>query len=396
LVKTESTITFENIIKTDMNFELSEEHLMIQKAARDFAKEELLPGVIERDEHQKFPAEQMKKLGELGFLGMMVNPKYGGSGMDTISYVLAMEELSKVDASASVVISVNNSLVCWGLETFGSEEQKQKYLIPLAKGEKIGAFCLSEPEAGSDATSQRTTAIDMGDFYLLNGTKNWITNGNSASTYLVVAHTHPEKGSKGINAFIVEKGMPGFVIGAKENKMGIRGSDTHSLLFQDVKIPKANRIGEDGFGFKFAMKTLSGGRIGIAAQALGIASGAYELALQYSKERKAFGKEISQHQAIQFKLADMATEIEAARLLCLKAAWLKDQHLDYGQASAMAKLFASRVAMWVTTEAVQIHGGYGYVKEYHVERLMRDAKITQIYEGTTEVQKIVISRNLLM
>jgi alkylation response protein AidB-like acyl-CoA dehydrogenase len=379
-----------------MNFELSEEHLMIQKAARDFAKEELLPGVIERDEHQKFPAEQMKKLGELGFLGMMVDPKYGGSGMDTISYVLAMEELSKVDASASVVISVNNSLVCWGLETFGSEEQKQKYLIPLAKGEKIGAFCLSEPEAGSDATSQRTTAIDMGDYYLLNGTKNWITNGSSASTYLVIAHTHPEKGSKGINAFIIEKGMQGFTVGAKENKMGIRGSDTHSLLFQDVKVPKANRIGEDGFGFKFAMKTLSGGRIGIAAQALGIASGAYELALQYSKERKAFGKEISQHQAIQFKLADMATEIEAARLLCLKAAWLKDHHLDYGQASAMAKLFASRVAMWVTTEAVQIHGGYGYVKEYHVERLMRDAKITQIYEGTTEVQKIVISRNLLM
>jgi alkylation response protein AidB-like acyl-CoA dehydrogenase len=379
-----------------MNFELSEEHLMIQKAARDFAKDELLPGVIERDEHQKFPAEQMKKLGELGFLGMMVDTKYGGSGMDTISYVLAMEELSKVDASASVVVSVNNSLVCWGLETFGNEEQKQKYLIPLAKGEKIGAFCLSEPEAGSDATSQRTTAIDMGDYYLLNGTKNWITNGSSASVYLVIAHTHPEKGSKGINAFIVEKGMPGFTVGAKENKMGIRGSDTHSLLFQDVKIPKSNRIGEDGFGFKFAMKTLSGGRIGIAAQALGIASGAYELALQYSKERKAFGKEISQHQAIQFKLADMATEIEAARLLCLKAAWLKDNDLDYGQASAMAKLFASRVAMWVTTEAVQIHGGYGYVKEYHVERLMRDAKITQIYEGTTEVQKIVISRNLLM
>jgi alkylation response protein AidB-like acyl-CoA dehydrogenase len=379
-----------------MNYELSEEHLMIQKAARDFAKEELLPGVIERDEHQKFPAEQMKKLAELGFMGMMVDTKYGGSGMDTISYVLAMEELSKVDASASVVVSVNNSLVCWGLETFGNEEQKQKYLIPLAKGEKIGAFCLSEPEAGSDATSQRTTAIDMGDYYLLNGTKNWITNGSSASVYLVIAHTHPEKGSKGINAFIVEKGMPGFTVGAKENKMGIRGSDTHSLLFQDVKIPKANRIGEDGFGFKFAMKTLSGGRIGIAAQALGIASGAYELALQYSKERKAFGKEISQHQAIQFKLADMATEIEAARLLCLKAAWLKDQHLDYGQASAMAKLFASRVAMWVTTEAVQIHGGYGYVKEYHVERLMRDAKITQIYDGTTYVKKIVISINLLM
>lgn len=379
----------------NMQFELSEEHLMIQKAARDFAKEHLLPGVIERDEHQKFPAEQISMLGELGFMGMMVDPKYSGGGMDSVSYVLAMEELSKVDASASVVISVNNSLVCWGLETFGNEEQKQKYLVPLAKGEKIGAFCLSEPEAGSDATSQRTTAIDMGDYYLLNGTKNWITNGSSASTYLVIAQTDLDKGHRGINALIVERGMEGFIIGAKENKMGIRGSDTHSLLFQDVKVPKANRIGEDGFGFKFAMKTLTGGRIGIAAQALGIASGAYELALAYSKERKAFGKPISQHQAIQFKLADMATEIEAARLMCLRAAWMKDNGLDYGTAAAMAKVYASRVAMWVTTEAVQVHGGYGFVKEYHVERLMRDAKITQIYEGTTEVQKIVISRALL-
>jgi alkylation response protein AidB-like acyl-CoA dehydrogenase len=378
-----------------MQFELSEEHLMIQKAARDFAKEHLLPGVIERDEHQKFPAEQIKMMGELGFMGMMVDPKYGGGGMDAISYVLAMEEISKVDASCSVAMSVNNSLVCWGIETFGTEEQKQKYLVPLAKGEIIGAFCLSEPEAGSDATSQRTTAIDKGDHYLVNGTKNWITNGNSASVYLVIAQTDVEKGHKGINCLIMEKGMNGFVIGAKENKMGIRGSDTHSLLFTDVKVPKTNRIGEDGFGFKFAMKTLSGGRIGIASQALGIASGAYELALAYSKERKAFGKTISQHQAIQFKLADMATEIEAARLLCLRAAWLKDNHLNYDTEGAMAKVFASRVAMWVTTEAVQVHGGYGFVKEYHVERLMRDAKITQIYEGTTEVQKIVISRGLL-
>jgi alkylation response protein AidB-like acyl-CoA dehydrogenase len=378
-----------------MLFQLSEEQLMIQKAARDFANDVLKPGVIERDEHQKFPADEIKQLGELGFMGMMVNPNYGGGGMDAVSYVLAMEEISKVDASCSVVMSVNNSLVCWGLETFGNEEQKNKYLIPLAKGEQIGAFCLSEPEAGSDATSQRTTAIDKGDYYLLNGTKNWITNGSSASVYLVIAQTYPEKGHHGINAFIIEKGMPGFIVGAKENKLGIRGSDTHSLQFTDVKVPKANRIGEDGFGFKFAMKTLTGGRIGIASQALGIASGAYELALAYSKERKAFGKEISQHQAIQFKLADMATEIEAARMLCLKAAWLKDQHKDYATASAMAKVFASRVAMWVTTEAVQIHGGYGFVKEYHVERLMRDAKITQIYEGTTEVQKIVISRNIL-
>jgi alkylation response protein AidB-like acyl-CoA dehydrogenase len=378
-----------------MHFELTEEHLMIQKAARDFANDVLKPGVIERDETQKFPAAEMKQLGELGFLGMMVDPKYGGGGLDTISYVLAMEEISKVDASASVVMSVNNSLVCWGLEEFANEEQKQKYLVPLAKGEIIGAFCLSEPEAGSDATSQRTTAIDMGDHYLLNGTKNWITNGSSASVYLVMAQTDVAKGHKGINCLIVERGMPGFEIGAKENKMGIRGSDTQSLLITDVKVPKANRVGEEGFGFKFAMKTLSGGRIGIAAQALGIASGAYELALAYSKERKAFGKLISEHQAIQFKLADMATEIEAARLLCLKAAALKDSHGDYGTASAMAKVFASRVAMWVTTEAVQVHGGYGYVKEYHVERLMRDAKITQIYEGTTEVQKIVISRAIL-
>ena len=378
-----------------MNFQLTEEHLMIQKAARDFAVNELLPGVIERDEHQKFPVEQIRKLGELGFLGMMVDPKYGGAGLDTISYVLAMEEISKIDASTSVCMSVNNSLVCWGLETYGSEEQKQKYLVPLAQGQVIGAFLLSEPEAGSDATSQRTTAEDKGDYYLLNGTKNWITNGNSASTYLVIAQTHAEKGSKGINAFIVEKGWAGVTIGAKENKLGIRGSDTHSIMFQDVKVPKENRIGEDGFGFKFAMKTLAGGRIGIASQALGIASGAYELALKYSKERKAFGKEISQHQAIQFKLADMATQIEAARLLCLKAAWEKDQHLDYTLSGSMAKVFASETAMWVTTEAVQVHGGYGYVKEYHVERLMRDAKITQIYEGTSEVQRIVISRTIL-
>jgi alkylation response protein AidB-like acyl-CoA dehydrogenase len=378
-----------------MEFKLTEEHLMIQKAARDFAQDVLKPGVIERDELQKFPKEEIKKLGELGFLGMMVNPKYGGGGMDAISYVLAMEEISKVDASVSVAMSVNNSLVCWGIEEFGTEEQKQKYLIPLAKGEIIGAFCLSEPEAGSDATSQRTTAVDKGDHYLVNGTKNWITNGSSASVYLVIAQTYPEKGHKGINALIIEKGAPGFVVGKKENKLGIRGSDTHSLMFTDVKVPKANRIGEDGFGFKFAMKTLSGGRIGIASQALGIASGAYELALAYSKERKAFGKPICEHQAIQFKLADMATQIDAARLLCLKAAWLKDKHEDYTQAGAMAKVFASKVAMDTTIEAVQIHGGYGYVKEYHVERLMRDAKITQIYEGTTEVQKIVISRGIL-
>jgi len=378
-----------------MYFQLSEEHLMIQQAARDFAQTELKPGVIERDEHQKFPTEQIKKLGELGFMGMMVDPKYNGAGMDTISYVLVMEELSKIDASASVVVSVNNSLVCYGLEHYGNESQKEKYLKPLASGEKIGAFCLSEPEAGSDATSQHTTAIDMGDYYLLNGTKNWITNGNSASTYLVIAQTDVAKGHRGINALIVEKGMKGFTIGPKENKLGIRGSDTHSLMFSDVKVPKENRIGEDGFGFKFAMQTLDGGRIGIAAQALGIASGALEFATQYAKERKTFGKPISDHQAIAFKLADMATEIEAARLMCLKAAWLKDQGLPYGQASAMAKLFASDVAMKATVEAVQIHGGYGFVKEFHVERLMRDAKITQIYEGTSEIQKVVISREIL-
>lgn len=378
-----------------MDFQLTEEHLMIQKAARDFAVNELLPGVIERDEKQIYPAEQIKKLGELGFLGMMVDPKYGGAGLDTVSYVLAMEEISKIDASASVCMSVNNSLVCWGLETFGTEEQKQKYLVPLAKGEITGAFLLSEPEAGSDATSQRTTAEDKGDHYLVNGTKNWITNGNSASVYLLIAQTYPEKGSKGINALIVEKSTHGVTVGAKENKMGIRGSDTHSIMFQDVKVPKENRIGEDGFGFKFAMKTLAGGRIGIASQALGIASGAYELAVKYAKERKAFGKEISQHQAIQFKLADMATRIEASRLLCLKAARDKDLHLDYALSGSMAKVFSSETAMWVTTEAVQVHGGYGYVKEYHVERLMRDAKITQIYEGTSEVQRIVIGRAIL-
>lgn len=376
-----------------MNFELTEEHISVRDAARDFAQNVLKPGVIERDEHQRFAADEIRQLGELGFMGMMVSPEYGGSGMDTISYVLAMEEISKVDASVSVCMSVNNSLVCWGLDTFGTEEQKRKYLTPLASGEKIGAFCLSEPEAGSDATSQRTTAVDMGDHYLLNGTKNWITNGGSASIYLVIAHTHPEKGHKGINVFIVERGMEGFIVGAKENKMGIRSSDTHTLMFQDVKVPKENRIGEDGFGFKFAMKTLSGGRIGIASQALGIASGAYELALAYSKERKAFGKEISKHQAIAFKLADMATEIEAARLLCLKAAWLKDQHQNYDQASAMAKLYASQVAMQHTVEAVQIHGGYGYVKEYHVERLMRDAKITQIWEGTNQIHRQLIGRS---
>ncbi len=378
-----------------MDFNLTEEQIMIRDAARDFAQTELLPDVIERDEKQQFPAEQIKKMGELGFLGMMVDPIYGGSGLDTVSYVLAMEEISKIDASASVVMSVNNSLVCWGLETYGTEAQKQKYLVPLAKGEIIGAFCLSEPEAGSDATSQRTTAIDKGDYYLLNGVKNWITNGNNASVYIVIAQTDVSKGHKGINALIVEKGMPGFVVGNKENKLGIRGSDTHSLMFNDVKVPKENRIGEDGFGFKFAMKTLAGGRIGIAAQALGIASGAYELALKYSKERRAFGKEISQHQAIAFKLADMATSIEAARHLCMKAAWEKDQHLNYDLSGAMAKLYAAETAMNVTVEAVQIHGGYGFVKEYHVERLMRDAKITQIYEGTSEIQKIVISRAIL-
>ena len=383
-----------------MHFQLSEEHQMIQKAARDFAQQECLPGVIERDELQKFPKEQVLKLAELGFMGIMVDPKYGGSGMDTISYVLAMEEISKIDASVSVSVSVNNSLVCWGLEAFGTEEQKQKYLTPLAQGRKndelfIGAFLLSEPEAGSDATSQRTIAEDKGDHYLLNGTKNWITNGNSASVYLVMAQTDAAKGSRGINALIVEKNWPGVTVGSKENKLGIRGSDTHSILFSDVKVPKENRIGADGFGFTFAMKTLNGGRIGIASQALGIASGAYELALKYVKERKAFGKEIMHHQAIQFKLADMATRIEAARLLCLKAAYEKDQGADYALSASMAKVFASETAMWVTVEAVQIHGGYGYVKEYHVERLMRDAKITQIYEGTSEVQRIVISRAVL-
>lgn len=378
-----------------MNFELTEEHLAVQQAAREFAQTELLPGVIERDEKQMFPKEQIKKMGELGFMGMMVDPKYNGGGMDTVSYVLAMEEISKVDASASVAMSVNNSLVCWGLENFGTEDQKEKYLKRLATGEIIGAFCLSEPEAGSDATSQRTTAEDKGDYYLLNGNKNWITNGNSAGIYLVMAQTDIEKGHKGINCLIVERDMDGFVVGKKEDKLGIRGSDTHSLMFQDVKVPKENRVGEDGFGFSFAMNTLNGGRIGIAAQALGIASGAYELALKYSKERKAFGKVINQHQAIQFKLADMATKIDAARLLCLKAAHLKDTKQDYTTAAAMAKLYASEVAMDVTVEAVQVHGGYGYVKEYHVERLMRDAKITQIYEGTSEIQKLVISRSLL-
>lgn len=378
-----------------MLFQLSEEQLMIQQAARDFAQNELKPGVIERDEHQKFPAEQVKKLGELGFLGMMVSEKYEGSGLDALSYVLVMEELSKVDASASVVVSVNNSLVCYGLESYGSEYQKEKYLKPLASGREIGAFCLSEPEAGSDATSQQTTAEDKGDYYLLNGTKNWITNGGTASTYLVIAQTHKELKHKGINAFIIEKGMEGFTVGPKENKLGIRGSDTHSLMFNDVKVPKENRIGEDGFGFKFAMKTLEGGRIGIAAQALGIAAGAYELALEYSKQRKTFGKPIADHQAIGFKLADMATQIEAARLLVYKAAWLKDQGQSYTLAGSMAKLYASKVAMDVTIEAVQIHGGYGFVKEYHVERLMRDAKITQIYEGTSEIQKLVISRDIL-
>ncbi|MBS4043650.1 MAG: acyl-CoA dehydrogenase [Chitinophagaceae bacterium] len=383
-----------------MDFVFTEEQLMIQKAARDFAINDCLPGVIERDELQRFPKEQIEKLADLGFMGMMVSPDYGGSGLDTVSYVLAMEEISKIDASTSVCVSVNNSLVCYGLESFGTEEQKQQYLTPLAQGKKdgelyIGAFLLSEPEAGSDATSQRTTAEDKGDYYLLNGTKNWITNGSSASVYLVIAQTDPAKGHKGINCLIVEKNWPGVTVAAKENKLGIRGSDTHSIMFNDVKVPKANRIGEDGFGFKFAMKTLAGGRIGIASQALGIASGAYELALKYSKQRKAFGKEISQHQAIQFKLADMATKIEAARLLCLKAAWEKDNGLNYDLSSSMAKVFSSEAAMWVTVEAVQIHGGYGFVKEYHVERLMRDAKITQIYEGTSEVQRIVISRSIL-
>jgi alkylation response protein AidB-like acyl-CoA dehydrogenase len=378
-----------------MKFQLTEEHLMIQKAARDFAQNVCKPGVIERDEQMKYPTEQVKGLAELGFLGMMTDPQYGGSGLDTISYVLAMEEISKIDASTSVIMSVNNSLVNWGLEKYGTEEQKIKYLTPLAKGEIIGAFCLSEPEAGSDATSQRTIAEDKGDHYVVNGTKNWITNGGKAAVYLVIAQTHPEQKHRGINVLIIDANAKGISLGQKENKLGIRASDTHQIMFQDVIVPKENRIGEDGFGFKFAMKTLDGGRIGIAAQALGIASGAYELALAYSKERKAFGKEISQHQIIQFKLADMATKIEAARLLIYKAAWEKDNGLDYGLSSAKAKVFASEVAMWTTTEAVQVHGGYGYVKEYHVERLMRDAKITQIYEGTSEVQRIVISRGVI-
>lgn len=383
-----------------MLFSFTEEQLMIRQAARDFAVNECLPGVIERDEHQKVPCEQLKQLASLGFMGMMVSEKYGGAGLDTVSYVLAMEEISKIDASVSVSMSVNNSLVCWGLETYGTEEQKQKYLAPLARGLNnnelyIGAFLLSEPEAGSDASSQRTSATDMGDHYILNGTKNWITNGNTASVYIVMAQTDATKKSKGINAFIVEKNSPGISVGNKENKMGIRGSDTHSVMFQDVKVPKENRLGEDGFGFKFAMKTLAGGRIGIASQALGIASGAYELALKYSRERYAFGKPINMHQAIQFKLADMATRINAARLLCMKAAWEKDNKRDYAVTSSMAKVFSSETAMWATTEAVQIHGGYGYVKEYHVERLMRDAKITQIYEGTSEVQRMVISRAVL-
>ena len=378
-----------------MDFTLTEEHIMIREAARDFAKSELLPGVIERDEKQEFPAEQVKKMGELGFLGMMAAPEFGGGGMDTVAYVLAMEEISKIDASAAVVMSVNNSLVCWGLDTFANDAQKEKYLSKLTTGEKLGAFCLSEPEAGSDATSQKTTAIDHGDHYILNGTKNWITNGKSADYHIVIAQTDREKKHKGINAFIVEKGWAGFEIGVKENKLGIRGSDTHSLIFNDVKVPKENRIGEDGFGFKFAMKTLSGGRIGIAAQALGIAAGAYELALEYSKVRKAFGTEICNHQAIAFKLADMHTSIEAARHLVMKAAWDKDNGNNYDLSGAMAKLYASKVAMDVAVEAVQVHGGNGYVKEYHVERLMRDAKITQIYEGTSEIQKIVISRSIL-
>jgi len=378
-----------------MDFSLTEEHLMIQEAARDFAQNELLPGVIERDNKQEFPDELVKKMGELGFMGIMVDPKYGGSGMDTISYVLIMEELSKIDASASVIVSVNNSLVCYGLESYGNEEQKQKYLTKLATGEFVGAFCLSEPEAGSDATSQATTAEDKGDHYIINGTKNWITSGGRADVYLVVAQTDRAKGHKGINVFIVEKGTPGFHIGPKEDKLGIRGSDTHTLQFNDVIVPKENRIGEDGFGFKFAMKTLSGGRIGIAAQALGIAAGGYELSLKYSKERKAFGTEICNHQAVAFKLADMHTDISAARMLVMKAAWDKDQGNNYDMSSAMAKLYASKIAMEHTVEAVQIHGGNGFVKEYHVERLMRDAKITQIYEGTSEIQKIVISRGVI-
>lgn len=378
-----------------MNFELTEEQEMIRDAARDFAQRELLPGVIERDENATYPKEQVKRLGELGFLGMLVGTEYDGGGMDTVSYVLAMEEISKVDASVSVIMSVNNSLVCWGVQKYGSEAQKEEFLKPMSRGDKIGAFLLSEPEAGSDATSQRTTAVDMGDHYLVNGIKNWITSGGTASTYLLIAHTHPEKKHHGINAFLIDSNLEGISVGPHENKMGMRASDTHSVMFNNVKIPRENRLGEDGQGFKIAMKSLEGGRIGIASQALGLASGAYELALQYAQERKTFGKEIIKHQAIAFKLADMAVEIEAARYFCLKAAWLKDQGKPYGQASAMAKLYAAETAMKVTTEAVQIHGGNGYVKEYHVERLMREAKLTQIYEGTSEIQKIVISRGLL-
>jgi alkylation response protein AidB-like acyl-CoA dehydrogenase len=378
-----------------MHFKLTEEQEAVRQAARDFAAKELLPGVIDRDIHEHFPDDLRRKMGNLGFMGMMVSPEYSGGGMDTVSYALAIEEISKVDASAAVIMSVNNSLVCWGLEKYGSEEQKQKYLTKVAAGEYSGAFCLSEPEAGSDATSQHTRAEDMGDYYLLNGTKNWITNGGTSGVYLVMAQTHPEKKHKGINCLIVEKGQEGFTIGKKEDKMGIRGSDTHSLMFSDVKVSKSNRVGEEGFGFNFAMSTLNGGRIGIAAQALGIAAGAYELALAYSKERKAFGKAISEHQAIQFKLADMATKIEAARFMILHAAWLKDQGASYVKEAAMAKLFASKIAQEVTTEAVQIHGGYGYVREFHVERMMRDAKITEIYEGTSEIQHMVIARELL-
>jgi len=378
-----------------MNFVLTEEQIMIRNAARDFAQNECLPGVIERDSNMTHATEQIKTMGELGFMGMMVDPQYGGSGMDTISYAIAMEEISKVDNSVSVCMSVQNSLVLYGIEAFGNEEQKAKYIPDLASGKTIGAFCLSEPEAGSDATSQSTIAEDKGDYYLLNGTKNWITNGKKAGTYVVIAQTYPEKRHKGINVFIVEAGWEGVTTGIKEDKLGIRSSDTSSVMFADVKVPKANRIGPDGFGFKYAMKTLDGGRIGIAAQALGIAAGAYELALAYSHERKTFGKAINQHQAIAFKLADMQTKIEAARMLVYRAAWLKDQGMDYATAAAMAKLYASEVAMEVTVEAVQVHGGYGFVKEYHVERLMRDAKITQIYEGTSEIQRMVISRSAI-
>jgi alkylation response protein AidB-like acyl-CoA dehydrogenase len=394
LLKNYTSSTFNKMTAGNLDFNLSEEHKAVQEAARDFAQNELLPNVVERDNAQKFDPTLLRRMGELGFMGMMVSPEYGGGGMDTVSYAIAVEEISKVEAAASVMVSVNNSLVCYGLEAYANEFQKQKYLRPLATGEKIGAFCLSEPEAGSDATSQQTTAEDCGDYYLLNGTKNWITNGDISSVCLVMAQTHPELKHKGINCLIVEKGWYGFVVGKKEDKMGIRASDTHSLMFTDVKVPKENRIGADGFGFKFAMSTLNGGRIGIAAQALGIAAGAFELALAYSRQRKTFGKPIFEHQAVQFKLAEMATKIEAARLLVYKAARLKDEHKDYVQAAAMAKLYASDVAMWATTEAVQIHGGYGFVKEFHVERLMRDAKITQIYEGTSEIQKMVIAREL--